>query len=269
MMTRPGLLRLMADAQTKAFDVVFAEAMDRVSRDQADTAQIFKTLKFLGIELHTTSEGHVSALQAGFSGIMNQVFLDQLAEKTRRGQIANVKNGKSGGGNCYGYYTSDDADYVVNPDQAEVVRRIFADYDRGFSPRQIAARLNAEHVPGPRGGEWTSSTINGDRRVGDGVLHQSLYNGELVFNRRRFQKHPDTGKRSSTINPLSEWVHRPMPDLRIVDEELWSRVQSRKAALSETPNAYRRRPKRLLSQLMTSNECGGAMALQGRDRRRS
>ena len=265
MMTRPGLLRLMADAQAKAFDAVFSESMDRISRDQADTAQIFKTLRYLGIELHTTSEGHVSILQAGFAGMMNQVFLDQLADKTRRGQIANVKAGKSGGGNCFGYRTKEGV-LSIDPEQADIVRLIFAEYDRGISPRKIATRLNADGLAGPRGGEWTSSTINGDRRVGDGILHQPLYNGELVFNRRRFRKHPESGRRSSVINPQADWVHQEMAHLRIVDKELWDRVQSRNAALSEAPNGCRRRPKRLLSGLMTCSECGGSMTLQGRDR---
>ncbi len=265
LMTRPGVLALLADAKKGRFDMVVAEALDRISRDQADTAAIFKQLNYLGIKLHTTSEGDITAMHAAIGGLMNQLYLDHLAEKTRRGQIANVKNGKSGGGRCFGYQTNE-AVLSIDPDQAEIVRRIFVEYDRGTSPRQIAFSLNAEHVPGPRGGEWTASTINGDRRVGDGILHQPLYNGERVFNRRCFRKHPETGRRSSIINPKSEWVHQSNPHLRIVDEELWGRVQSRKAALGEMPNSCRRRPKRLLSGLMTCNECGGAMVLQGRDR---
>ena len=65
LMTRPGLMTLMAEANKGSFDIVFAEALDRISRDQADTAQIFKTLQYLGIELHTSSEGLVNIVQAG------------------------------------------------------------------------------------------------------------------------------------------------------------------------------------------------------------
>ena len=264
-MTRPGLLRLMADAQQGAFDLVFAEALDRISRDQADTAQIFKTLQFRGIELHTSSEGLVNTIQAGFAGIMNQLFLTQLADKTRRGQVANVRAGRSGGGKCYGYRTEGGV-YSIVPDEAEVVRRILSEYDQGKSPRQIAAALNTAAIHGPRGGEWTAATINGDRRVGDGILHQPLYAGELVFNRRRYRKHPETGRRSSIINPTDQWVREPAPDLRIVDDALWQRVQSRKAALGDQPLGSRRRPQRLLSGLLHCGACGGSMTVQGGER---
>ncbi|WP_414693920.1 recombinase family protein [Phenylobacterium sp.] len=264
-MTRPGLLRLLADAQQGTFDIVFAEALDRISRDQADTAQIFKTLQFYGVELHTSSEGLINTIQAGFAGIMNQLFLSQLADKTRRGQVANVKAGKSGGGKCYGYRTEASI-YAIVPEEADVVRRILTAYDEGKSPRSIAAALNADAVPSPRGGEWTAATINGDRRVGDGILHQPLYAGELVFNRRRYRKHPETGRRSSIINPPDQWVRVPTPDLRLVDDALWQRVQTRKAELGDKPLGSRKRPRRLLAGLLRCGLCGGSMTVQGGER---
>lgn len=133
---------------------------------------------------------------------------------------------------------------------------------RGWeSPRAIAHSLNAAGEPGPRGGTWTPSTIHGDRRTGDGILHQELYIGVRVFNRRGYRKHPDTGRRSSVLNPPEDWIRQPAPELRIIDDELWTRVQSRKAELSALPAAQGRKPKRLLSGLMKCKQCGFSMTL--------
>ena len=100
------------------------------------------------------------------------------------------------------------------------------------------------------------------RRSGDELLHQELFIGIRVFNRRRCRKHPDTGRRSSVLNPVDEWRRKPVPTLRIVDEELWKRVQARNKALREQPAAHARRPHRLLSGLLHCT-CGGRMVLSG------
>ncbi len=44
----------------------------------------------------------------------------------------------------------------------------------GMAPRQIAARLNRQMVPSPRGGQWNASTINGNRRRRIGILNNEL-----------------------------------------------------------------------------------------------
>jgi DNA invertase Pin-like site-specific DNA recombinase len=261
---RSGVQQLLALATGGGCDLVLAEALDRLSRDQEGTAHIFKRLSFHGVALETLSEGRISELHVGLSATMNQMFLVELGKKTRRGLVAQVKAGRSGGGHCYGYAIPARGELAIDPDQAAVVRRIFADYDRGLSPRAIAAALNAEGVAGPRGGAWSASTLNGDRRARDGLLHQSLYAGERIFNRRKFRKHPDTGRRSSVLNPEAEWIRMPAPELRLIDEALWARVQARNAALSATPGPYARRPRRLLSGLIRCGACGAAMTLQDR-----
>lgn len=143
--------------------------------------------------------------------------------------------GFSGGGRCYGYDIIGKSEFEPNRHQAGVIHSIFARYADEESPRAIAHSLNAAGEPGPLGGTWTPSTIHGDRRIGDGTLHQELYIGARLFNRRRYRKHPDTGRRSSVLNPPEDRIHQPAPALRIIDDELWARVQSRKAELSTCP----------------------------------
>jgi site-specific DNA recombinase len=100
---RPGVQALLQDAQRGKFEVVLAEALDRVSRDQADVATLFKHLRFAGVEIVTLSEGEISELHVGLKGTMNALFLKDLAAKTHRGIRGRVEKGKSGGGLCYGY----------------------------------------------------------------------------------------------------------------------------------------------------------------------
>lgn len=82
---------------------MIAEALDRISRDQEDTAAIFKRLHHADVTLLTLSEGVISELHVGLKGTMNALFLKDLADKTRRGLRGRVEAGMSGGGKCYGF----------------------------------------------------------------------------------------------------------------------------------------------------------------------
>ncbi|MEM9147679.1 MAG: recombinase family protein [Pseudomonadota bacterium] len=219
----PGLQALMQDASFGKFDLVVAEALDRISRSQADIAQIFERFQFGGIGLQTLSEGRISELHIGLKGTMNALFLKDLADKTRRGLRGRVEQGKSGGGIVYGYdvVTSIGArgevergERSINEDQATVVRRIFTDYANGISPAAIAKALNKEGTSAPNGGSWGPSTLYGNRERGTGILNNELYIGRLVWNRLRYAKDPATGKRVSRLNPESELLIREVPQLR-------------------------------------------------------
>jgi site-specific DNA recombinase len=73
----------MRDALNQRFDVVLAEALDRFSRDQEDTAGLFKRLTFAGVNIVTIAEGDITHLHVGLKGTMNALFLKDLADKTR------------------------------------------------------------------------------------------------------------------------------------------------------------------------------------------
>jgi DNA invertase Pin-like site-specific DNA recombinase len=278
---RPGYQKLLDDARGGAFDVVLAEALDRLSRDQEDVAALYKQLGFAGVHLLTLAEGEISELHVGLKGTMNALFLKDLASKVRRGLRGRVEHGKAGGGNAYGYdvvrsFAADGepvrGERVINPAEAAIVRRIFQDYAAGVSPKRIAMALNVESIPCPSGGAWGFSTINDSRKRGNGILNNELYIGRLVWNRQRFVKDPTTGKRVSRLNPQSEWIVREVPDLRIVDQELWNVVKTRQqvvrtdhATQQENHFRDRRRPKYLLSGLTICARCGGGYAMISRD----
>ena len=88
---RAGFQALMRDALNRQFDVVLAESLDRFSRDQEDTAGLFKRLTFAGVNIVTLAEGDITHLHIGFKGTMNALFLKDLADKTHRGMRGRVE----------------------------------------------------------------------------------------------------------------------------------------------------------------------------------
>ena len=74
MILRPGIQTLLQDAQRQQFDVVLAEALDRISRDQADVATLFKHLRFAGVPIITLAEGEISELHVDLKGTILAPF---------------------------------------------------------------------------------------------------------------------------------------------------------------------------------------------------
>ena len=273
--TRPAMLALMAAAREGSFDQVLVEALDRISRDQEDIAAIYKRLVHADVLLCTLAEGEISELHVGLKGTMNALFLKDLADKTRRGQRGRVEAGRIPGGNSYGYRMirrlGEDGTLIrgereIDPEQSAIVRRIFDAYVAGQPPRRIAADLNAGGIPSPRGGLWNALTINGSRQRRNGILNNELYLGRITYNRQRFVKDPETGKRVSRSNPEALWVIKEVPELRIIDDETWDAVQAIKARYSSRAGNKRQTKKRLLSGLVRCGSCGGAMTIVNRER---
>ena len=212
---RPGYQKMLEDARNGTFDIIVAEALDRLSRDQEDIAALFKQMTFVGVRLITLSEGEINELHVGLKGTMNALFLKDLSLKTKRGLEGRVRKGKSGGGNAFGYdvvkQTDDNGEPVrgeraINEPEAAIVQRIFKAFSQGQSPRSIARTLNDGGIPGPRGRSWRDTTIRGHHTRRTGILRNDLYVGSLVWNKQRYVKDPTTGKRLARPNPKDQWV---------------------------------------------------------------
>jgi site-specific DNA recombinase len=275
--------------------LVIAESLDRFSRDQEHIAAFYKLMSFAGISVVTLAEGTITELHVGLKGTMSALFLKDLAKKTHRGLEGRVRAGRSAGGISYGYRVSGQvrADgsaptglRLIEETEAAVVRRVFADYVGGLSPRKIARALNNANIPGPRRGRWTASLILGNASRETGILRNRLYAGELVWNRQHFIKDPTSGKRVARPNSRSDWIIEPVPALTIVEPVLWDAAQQRLEAgrsivtdrrdrvQSEDdvsrPRSTRgarlvaaRRPLWLLSGLVRCGTCGGGMTVVG------
>ena len=265
---RPGLSSIMQAAESGGFEAVIAESPDRISRDMADLAGIHKSLEFRGIQMNCVNGGRMDTVQIGMYGLVGQMQREEGAKKVRRGMAGVVREGRSAGGRAYGYRPVPGQAGVLEivPEEAAIISRIFTSYAAGTAPRTIAAQLNADGVPPPRGTRWNASTINGNGKRGNGILLNPIYAGKQIWNRVRMVKDPSTGKRVSRSNPESEWQIIAVPHLAIVDGDLFDRVQARKATVGGEHSRKAPRSKRLLSGLLKCGCCGGGMSIIGSDR---
>ncbi len=122
--------------------------------------------------------------------------------------------------------------------------------------------------------------IRGHVKRGTGIINNELYIGRLVWNRQRYLKDPSTGRRVSRMNVESEWIVTEVPELRIIDDELWQAVKARQSEIAdkyvnviETVREAQsnrlnglHRPKSLFSGLIYCGVCGGPYSLRGQDR---
>ena len=285
---RPGYQQMRHALVDGEFDVIMAESLDRLSRDQEETSNLYKLCLFHEVRIFTLSEGWISELHVGLSSTINAVYLKQLAEKTRRGQASRIEAGKSGGGLSYGYQIPlhDNGlpkvgELEIVEEEATIIRRIYAEYAKGKSPRAIVSALNNEGVPPPHSRNqgdraWRANTIHGNRRRGTGIINNELYIGRRIWNRQRYVHTPGDKRRVARMNPESEWRIQDVPQLRIVSDELWEQVRERQkgldAVLMERDKGDRnhlsgsqavRRPKHLLSGLVKCGCCGGPMTIGG------
>ncbi len=123
---------------------------------------------------------------------------------------------------------------------AHWVRQIFAWFVTGRSPKWIAHELNRQNVPSPRKSTWCSSAIYGDCVAGTGLLCNKLYIGEVIWNRSQWIKDPDIGRRRRFVRPETEWLSKSMPELRIVEQDLWDAAQARLLAIRERSISIRK-----------------------------
>ena len=157
---RAGFQALMRDALNRRFDVVLAESLDRFSRDQENTAGLFKRLTFAGVNIvHARRRRHHTPAHR-VQGNDERPVPEGLADKTHRGLRGRVEGGKSAGGLCYGYRvvkslsggTVTTGEREIEPAEAAIVERIFQEFVAGIAPKAIARRLNRDGIAGPFGG---------------------------------------------------------------------------------------------------------------------
>jgi site-specific DNA recombinase len=293
---RDGFHRLLAGARARRFDVVLVDDLGRLTREADVTVSVFKDLQRLKIRLIGVSDGFDSVrpgakIEAMFRGLINELYVDDLASKTHRGLTGQFLRGFNPGGRLYGYRTdpvflpgADPRDprtkpegysMRIEPAETDVVRRIFRMYAvERVAVNEIVRRLNAERIPAPG--------HRGKRRCTPGWSHSAVlaridneaYIGNLVWNRRDWVKDREADKRTYTVRPDSEWVRRNEPSLAIIGKDEWAAAQARRASARKLFPGFRTgmveggyvpgKPRRhLLSGLLRCGVCGGVMMIAG------
>ncbi|HXJ47192.1 MAG TPA: recombinase family protein, partial [Candidatus Dormibacteraeota bacterium] len=239
---------------------------------------IFKRLNFAGVQLIAVSQGissddEQSETLVTVHGLVDSLYVRELAKKTHRGMEGLALRGLHTGGRIFGYDTVSLGEgagkkLVLNPSEAATVKRIFELSAGGHSLKTIAKKLNVERVPPPRpredraGGEWCHTAIRE-------MLKNELYIGKVVWNRSKFVKVPGTNKRQRRPRPESEWLRTSNPDLAIVPADLWTAVRARFAALPGIwgyPESRGLVPRSmtspyLFSGLLKCGECGASLII--------
>src|SRR3984885_9549905 len=174
---RPGLGRLLKAALSPArpFDVILLDDSSRLARNTKDALGIFERLNFAGIRLIAVSQGIDSDNEQAHvlvtvHGMVDSLYVKELAKKTHRGLEGRVLKGRHAGGRTFGYDTVPAEDgvgktLVINATEAPIVRRIFQMSASGLALKKIAMTLNREWVrpPRPRAGKkfatWCPNAI--------------------------------------------------------------------------------------------------------------
>ncbi len=279
--TRPQYQKLLQDATDYKFNVVLTDDLSRLGRDSVETEMAIRKLEFANIRLIAVSDGYDSQLKSrkvhrGMKNMMNELYIDDLAEKIKRGMAGQVERGFTVGGRVFGYrskpiyHPTEKDNYgrpviesvkrVIDPDQAEVVKRIFQLFVDGYSPRAIGIKLDQEGIKPPRAKHWHQNSI-------DKILKNEIYTGKVVWNTSHWPKCPTTGKRKRVAKPETEWITRQDNKLRIITDAVWQRAKARQAEQAEKGKAIKQAlhknartgasPKYLFSGLLRCSECGG------------
>lgn len=228
-------LRSTALSSAKPFDIILVDDTSRLSRSLSGAVSIVEELQYRGLRVIFVSQGIDSAseqsdVQLTVHGLVDSLYVKELAKKTHRGLEGLVLRGLHAGGRCYGYTAVPAGDgeskkLVVNECEARVIHRIFEMSAGCRSIRKITKTLNAEGVPPPRSrlgrrNAWCPTAIRE-------MLKRSLYKGELIWNRGKFVKVPGTNQRRKKPRPPCEWKRFERPELAIVPVDLWDRAQRR------------------------------------------
>lgn len=246
---RPEFQRMIAAAKQdpRPFDVVLVWKFSRFARNQEESIVYKSLLRRDGVEVVSVSE---PLMDGPFGGLIERIieWMDEyyslnLAGEVKRGMKERVSRGLPVNGAPYGY-AYQNGEYVVVPEEAEVVRRIFARYAAGTSAIVLAKELNTQNSDRL----WENRTI-------DYVLQNPVYIGKLR-----------TGIHGRAFNgdgvELFNGKHQP-----IVDPTLWEQVQQMFADRKRhhrphdhTANAK----KRIYTGLLRCGNCGGTLASGGK-----
>lgn len=267
-LAREGFQEMMRDAAAKdrTFQAVIIESLSRMSRDLADSARDFKRLDYRRIAL-IDLEGRTNTMRVGMSGIMNQEFVKHLGNQLRRAWSGRVKDGLIPGKPPYGHriVAGKRFEHEIDPVAAPIVVRIFNEFAAGEPLRDIATRLNKDGIPSPVGRNWNHQVFTSGGGSGLGMLGNRRYIGELVWNSHRSVKNPDTETRTKQKADPDDLIVHEHPHLRIIDQDLWDRVQALKIGRSrqkKEPGVYKKTiVHHLIADKLVCGECNGRMQI--------
>ena len=267
---RPGFLAMMKEVEAGNVEYLCIKDMSRMGRDYLKVGQIMEILRQRGVRLIAINDGVDSARGdddfTPFRNIMNEYYARDTSRKIRSTFQSKGKSGKHLTGTViYGYLWNEARDqWLVDPEAAEVVKRIFSMTIDGYGPYQIASKLKEEKVLIPsaylaRHGEgvnknktfkdvygWGSSTICN-------ILEKREYLGHTInFKTRKHFK----DKKSHYV-PEDEWTIFENTHDPIIDQQTFDLVQKIRGNVRRYPDGWGEAAP--LTGLLYCADCGGKM----------
>lgn len=267
---RPGFLAMMKEVEAGNVEYLCIKDMSRLGRDYLKVGQIMEILRQRGVRLIAINDGVDSARGdddfTPFRNIMNEYYARDTSRKIRSTFQSKGKTGKHLTGLViYGYLWNEKRDqWLVDPEAAEVVKRIFAMTIDGYGPYQIANKLKEEKVLIPSAylaqhGEgvnknktfkdmygWGSSTIVN-------ILEKREYLGHTInFKTRKHFK----DKKSHYV-PEDEWTIFENTHEAIIDQQTFDLVQKIRSKVRRYPDGWGEVAP--LTGLLYCADCGGKM----------
>ncbi|MDE3242653.1 MAG: recombinase family protein [Nitrospirota bacterium] len=292
---RPGFLRLMNSLKPHPpFQVLIMSEESRLGRESIETSYALKQITDAGVRVFfylTDQERRLDTaldkVMVSLSNFASEMERERAKQRTHDAMLRKAKAGHVVGGKVFGY---DNVDVFgepgpdgkphrqcvirrINLTEAAIVRRIFEGYASGLGLTRLAKMLNNEKVSPPRHGihGWAPSAIRE-------MLHREMYCGVVLWNRSQAVQRGGTKKQRK--RPVSEWLRLEAPELRIIPEELWGKVQgqltkARRCYLRGTggrllgrPSGVDARSQYLLSGIARCAVCGGSLSVFNRTRGR-
>ena len=192
---RPELLRLIDDCKAGKVDFVITKSISRFSRNTTDCLELVRKLLALHIPIYFEKEA-INTLDA--KGEVLITIMASLAQQESQSMSQNIKLGlqyryqqgkvQVNHNRFLGYTKDNDGHLIIDPEQAEIVKRIYREYLEGSSMDKIADGLMADGIlTGAGKTKWHTSTINkilrNEKYMGDALL-QKTYTTDFLTKKR-------------------------------------------------------------------------------------
>lgn len=253
--TRPGLQKLMADCRLRRIDMVLTKSISRFARNTADCLALVRELISLNIPIHFEKEGiDTSAME---SELLLSV-MSSLAESESRSISENTKwsfgrQFRNGTFKVrtppYGYRRVD-VGLQIDPEEAQIVKRIFREALSGKGASVIASGLNQDGIQPRRSKSWSQGSVydilRNEAYVGDALYQKTFTDDEYRRHKNR------RGRRAQYLATSHHDAIITREDFAAVDALISQRAAERN--ISRGSNKYQTR--HAFTGVIICGECG-------------
>ena len=267
---RPGFLAMMKEVEAGNVEYLCIKDMSRMGRDYLKVGQIMEILRQRGVRLIAINDGVDSARGdddfTPFRNIMNEYYARDTSRKIRSTFQSKGKSGKHLTGTViYGYLWNEARDqWLVDPEAADVVKRIFAMTIEGYGPYQIASKLKSEKVLIPSAylaqhgeGVNKNKTFKDVYGWGSSTICNLLEKREYLGHTINFKTRKHFKDKKSHYVPEDEWTIFENTHEAIIDQQTFDLVQKIRGNVRRYPDGWGEAAP--LTGLLYCADCGGKM----------